>query len=163
MDRRKPEMRNRVLQHEIERRAGIEPVEKGKHFGIKAVGWGSLEMHLLPHVGVGNNLHWPGSPGSSRDLREAASASWEERGMPTEEPLISQGLIVVEHGVEHHLDNAIDLAVCRSTFAYIDAEPPGDGGSHFYLIEMLAFDRAGFEHVLGEGEKRGLFRQSKSE
>src|SRR4051794_37643567 len=105
-------------------------------------------------IRVGYHLHWPESPVSGRNPREAASASREERGMPTDEPFIGQWLIVIECGIEQHLDNSINVAICRAVFANIDAEPAGDGGAHLCLIKMLAFDRARFEHVFSEREER---------
>ena len=70
------------------------------------------------------------------------------------------GLIVVPRRVEHHLDNAFDLAVRRFDAADIDAETTRDRGTHLARVQCLALDVAALDDVFSEGlEDRLLLKR----
>ena len=96
-------------------------------------------------------------------LVHAAAPCREQRRVPAEQPLLGQRLGVVLRGVEHHLDDALNVAVRRRQRADIHAETPGDGGAHLIPVEDFALDLAGLEHVLGQGLEHGLRAKAKSE
>ncbi|GAA0644684.1 hypothetical protein GCM10009101_17020 [Brevundimonas lenta] len=86
----------------------------------------------------------------------AATTGGEEGGVPTKEPVVGERLVVALSGVEHHLDDAFDVPVCRNETANVHPQATGDGGANLVLIEDFAFNLAGFEDVLGEGFKNRL-------
>ena len=47
--------------------------------------------------------------------------------------------------VEHHLDDALDIAVSGRQRADIHPQPAGDRRAHLVAVELLAFDLAGLE------------------
>jgi hypothetical protein len=61
-----------------------------------------LEHRIDRRVGV--------EPGDEA-LHRAAAPGRKERRMPPEQPLVRQRLLVVPGRVEHHLDDAVDMAV----------------------------------------------------
>ena len=76
--------------------------------------------------------------------------------MPGEQPLGRERLLVVARGVEHHLDDALDMAVGGLQPADVHAETAGDRGADLLGVQLLAFDLAGLEHVRGQGLQDGL-------
>ena len=71
-------------------------------------------MDSLIADGSRDNLHRAGgviTPGPYSDLPHAAAPGWKQRCVPSEEPVGRERLIVVPGGVEHHLDDALDVAV----------------------------------------------------
>ncbi|WP_247321009.1 hypothetical protein [Bradyrhizobium sp. 141] len=52
--------------------------------------------------------------------------------------------------VEHHLDDALDVAIRRNQPADIHAEPPGDRRTHLIATKDSTFDLAGLQHVLSQ-------------
>ena len=76
--------------------------------------------------------------------------------MPCEQPLGGERLVVMARGVEHHLDDALDVAVCRLEGADVHAEAAGDGGADLFGVELFAFDLAALENVGGERLQDGL-------
>ena len=83
--------------------------------------------------------------------------------MPAEQAFLGERLVVFLGGVEHHLDDALDIAVGGREGADIHAEAAGDRGAHLILVEDFAFDLAGFEDVLGQGLEDGLRAELEAE
>src|SRR5258708_33854492 len=79
--------------------------------------------------------------------------------MPLEQPLGGERLGIVTGCIQHHLDDAFDVAVGRLERAYINAEAAGDGGTDLFGVQPLALDLAAFQHVLGEYLKGGLLAE----
>jgi len=57
--------------------------------------------------------------------------------VPREEPLVSERLLVVARGVEHHLNDAFDVAVHRDEAGDIDPQTPRDRRADLIRIEAL--------------------------
>ena len=75
----------------------------------------------------------------------------KQRRMPREQPLGGERLVVVARGVEHHFDDAFDVAVGGLERADIHAEAAGDRGADLFGVEFLAFDFAALEDIGGQG------------
>jgi hypothetical protein len=81
--------------------------------------------------------------------------------MPAEQPFFGQRLVVVLRGIEHHLDHTLGVSVGRSQGPGIHSKPPGDGGTHLFLIQDLPFDLAGFENVQRQRMQNGFRAERK--
>ena len=62
--------------------------------------------------------------------------------MPAEQALVDQLRIIALRGIEHHFDDALNIAVAGGKPPGVHAEPARERGSHFVLIEDLALDFA---------------------
>ena len=80
----------------------------------------------------------------------------ERRGVPSEQPVLSQGLAVILRGIEHHFDHVFHIAFGGSERSDIDPHAAGDGGAHLIFIQHLTFDLAGLNDFLCQRLKRGL-------
>src|SRR3546814_5440561 len=61
-----------------------------------------------------HNLHrasFGGAPCAHGDAAHAAASGGEQRRVPAEQPFGGQGLRIVLRGIEHHFDNALDVAI----------------------------------------------------
>jgi hypothetical protein len=83
--------------------------------------------------------------------------------MPAEQSFGGQWLVVVARGIEHHLDDAFDVAVCGLQRADIHAEPPGDGRAHLPGVEILPLDLAALQYIGGESLQDGFLTEVKSQ
>src|SRR5579864_244225 len=103
---------------------------------------------------AGDNLHRAGAvvtPGPYPDLRHATAPGGKQRSMPRKEPRGCKRLVIVARGVEHHFDDAFDMAVCGLESAYIHAEAPGNRGSDLFRIQLFPLDLAALEHIGSQG------------
>src|SRR3546814_12919219 len=60
------------------------------------------------------NLHrasFGGAACAHGDAAHAAASGGEQRRVPAEQPFGGQGLRIVLRGIEHHFDNALDVAI----------------------------------------------------
>ena len=75
--------------------------------------------------------------------------------MPGKQPLVGERLIVVARGVEHHFDDALDIAVC---WLERPMSSPGGGQSRSGPVPRSVFplDLAALQHVRGQGFEDGL-------
>ena len=73
------------------------------------------------------------------------------------------GSLIVLRGVEHHLDDALDIAIGGRQGADVHAEAARDRGADLLAIEHFAFDLARLEDVLGQRREHGLGAQRKAE
>src|ERR1700733_9187155 len=115
MDGHEPQMGKRDLQDFIGFWRSIKPVEESRHLAGKSWRGNGLKVDTLAADRPGDHLHRPVTvvaPCANGDLAHAGSASWEQRGMPGKQSLIGQSLIVMTGRIEHHFDNAFDVAVC---------------------------------------------------
>src|SRR6185312_16276069 len=83
--------------------------------------------------------------------------------MPAEQALGCKRFGVFFGRVEHHFDDALDVAVGRSESADIDPKPTRERRAHLILVEDLALDLARFHDLFGEGLKGRLFLESESQ
>src|ERR1700722_4920292 len=83
--------------------------------------------------------------------------------MPSEEPFVGEGPVVMACGVEHHFDDAFDVAVCGLEGSDIHAEPPGDRGPDLGGVEFLSLDFTALENILCQSLKDALLGGVKSE
>ena len=83
--------------------------------------------------------------------------------MPAEQPFLGERRRKVLGRVEHHFDDAFDVAIRGGEGPDIHAEAAGDGGSHLILVEQLAFDFAGFQDIFGKGLEDGFSAEVEAE
>src|SRR5436305_3438746 len=76
--------------------------------------------------------------------------------MPGEQPFGGQRLVEPTRGVEHHLDDPLDMAVGRLEGADVHPQPPGDRRADLLDVERLPFDLAALDHVAGQRLENGL-------
>ena len=76
--------------------------------------------------------------------------------MPVEQASRGQWLLVVLGRIQHHFDDALDVAVCRRQPADFDSEPACDRGTHLVPVELFPLDLARFEDVLGKSLQYSL-------
>lgn len=119
-------------------------------------------MHPLAADGSGHHLHRAGgivAPAADVDLGEPRIAGRKQCGMPAEQTLTRHQCLAVGGGIKHHLDHAFDMPIDRSERADVNAQPAGDGRAHGFNVELLAFDLAGLDYVLGERRETRLVTQ----
>ena len=63
------------------------------------------------------------APGSGPDLRHATAADRKEEGVPREKAFRGKRLVVVACGIQHHFDDAFDMAVCGFEGSDVYAQP----------------------------------------
>ena len=97
------------------------------------------------------------APGADDDPAHAAASGRKQGRMPAEQSLVGQRLREALRRIEHHLDDALDLAIGCHAAGHLDAQPPGDGGTHLVAIEVLAFDLAGLQDVQRQRPQLRLF------
>ena len=83
--------------------------------------------------------------------------------MPPEQPLRRQRLAVALCRVEHHLDDALDMAVGRLQPADVDAKLARDRRADLIGIQPVALDLAALDHVVGESAEDGFLPQPETE
>ena len=66
-------------------------------------------------------------------------------------------------GVEHHFDDALDIAVRRLEAADVHAQPPGDRRADLFGVELLAFDLAALENIGGQSLQNGFLPKVEAE
>jgi hypothetical protein len=76
--------------------------------------------------------------------------------MPGEQPLGGERLVVVPRGVQHHFNDAFDVAVRCLNTPDIHTEAARDGGSYVAGVQLFALDFAALDDVFGERLKDGL-------
>ena len=83
-------------------------------------------MNLFFSDGTGDDFHRTRAvvaPCPCFDFGHAAASCRKQGCMPSEEPFVGEGLVVMAGGVEHHLDNAFDVAIGWGDRPDLDAEP----------------------------------------
>jgi len=81
--------------------------------------------------------------------------------MPRKEPFDSERQVIVARGVEHHFNDAFDMAVCRLECANIHAEAPGNRGSDLFRVQLFPLDLAALEHIGGQGLQHGFLVENR--
>ena len=79
--------------------------------------------------------------------------------MPAQEALGRQRRCGTGGGVEHHVDDALDVTVHRRDRTDVHTEAPCDGRAHRCHVQHFALDLAGLDHVLGQRRQAGLIAQ----
>ena len=83
--------------------------------------------------------------------------------MPGEQPFVTQRLIVVPGGIEHHIDNALHVAISRLESADIHTETARKGGPDLFLVKHLTFNLTALEHVGRKCLQNSLLTKSKAQ
>src|SRR5260221_13161335 len=107
-------------------------------------------MDMLVADRAGHDLHRTGTvvtPDPCRDLGHAAAPRRKERRMPAEEPVRGERLVVPARGIEHHLDDPLDMAIRRLECSDIDSEAAADPRTDLFRVELVSLDLAALEHV----------------
>jgi hypothetical protein len=123
-------------------------------------------VHTLAADRSGHHLHRPArvvAPRADPDAVHAAAASRKQRRVPVEQALLRNLGVIVPGGVEHHLDDALDVAVDGSECAGVETEPASERGPHLLGVQALALDLAGLQHVLRQRAQHCLFAQFEPE
>ena len=114
MDRHEPEMAQSRFEHLVDVGWPVEPIEEGSHFAVQSCrGWRD-KMNTFLADRPGDHLHGTGTvvaPGPYPDFCQAAAPRREQRCVPGEEPFGCKRSVIVAGSVEHHLDDALDVAV----------------------------------------------------
>jgi hypothetical protein len=79
--------------------------------------------------GARNYLHRSLSivaPSPNMQLVQTAVAGWKKGGVPTEQAVNSEWLVVMVCGVQHHVHHPVYLAIGGCQCTDINAQPPGD-------------------------------------
>src|SRR2546425_3127628 len=119
-------------------------------------------MNLLFAGRAGDNLHRACgvvAPGPCPDLAHATAPSWKQGRMPRKEPFEGERLVIVASSVEHHFNDAVDIAVCGLECADIHTEAARNRGPNLFSIQLLSLDFAAFEYVGGQGLQYGFLAQ----
>src|SRR3990172_1111860 len=123
-------------------------------------------MDALLADGPGDNLHRSGAvvtPAPYPDLRHAAAPGGKQGCVPREEPFGRERLIVVAAGVEHHLDDTLDVPVGGFQRTDVHAEPPGDRRSDLVRFELFSLDLAALENVFSQGPQNRFLAELEAE
>ena len=97
-------------------------------------------MDALMADGSRDNLHRAGAvitPGPYPDLPHAAASGGKQRRVPSKEPFGRERLIIVTGGVEHHLNDALDVPVCGLQRTDVHAEPARNRRSHLVGFQLF--------------------------
>jgi len=79
--------------------------------------------------------------------------------VPAEQALAGEWGLAIACGIQHHVDNTFDMTVHWGQGADIYPEATGDRGAHRFDIQLLAFDLAGFDHIVSQRRQTGLVPQ----
>lgn len=101
-------------------------------------------------------------PPADRNLLESAAPGREWCRVPSEQTLGRQRLRAARSCVEHHLDDALDIAVSRCHSAAVHAEPPRDPLPDILAIEFFTLNFSGAKYIRQGGEL-GLAPQIEAE
>ena len=113
-----------------------------------------LEMDALLADRAGHNLHRAGAvvtPGPYPDFASCRCARSETGTHATKEPFGGERLLIVARRVEHHFNDALDIAVCGLECADIHSKTAGNRGPDLFSVQLLPLDLAAFEHVGRQG------------
>jgi len=125
MDGNEPEMGQPCFQDLVNVRVCVEPVQESPHFAIEPFRRWRLKMNALFADRAGDNLHRASAVIASAaylDFGHATAPSGKEGRMPCQKPFPCERLVIVACGIEHHFNDAFDMAVCRLQCANIHAE-----------------------------------------
>ena len=123
-------------------------------------------MHPFAANRTGYHLHGSAgivAPLAHGDPGHPAAPGREQRGVPSEQPFGAQRLGIALGRIEHHLDDAFDIAVAGNQSGNVHAEAAGNRGAHLLAIEMLALDLARLDHVFGQRLEDGLLAQREAD
>ena len=87
-------------------------------------------MNLLLPDGTGDNLHRTVSviaPLANQNFVRTATTGGEEGTVPPEQAVLRKRRGMTVGGIQHHSNDALNIAACRDTAANIHAKTPGDG------------------------------------
>jgi hypothetical protein len=83
--------------------------------------------------------------------------------MPRKEPFGCERLVIVAGSVEHHFNDALDIAVDGSECTNIHAEAAGNRGSDLFSVKLFPLDLTALEHISSQRFQDGLLAEVESE
>ena len=83
--------------------------------------------------------------------------------MPAEQAFLRQWILIFLGGVEHHLDDAVDIPIGRRHGPDIESQASSEGGAHLVDVEDLSLDLARFHDVLSQRVEDGLLAEPEAE
>jgi hypothetical protein len=99
---------------------------------------------------AGNDLHRSRAvvtPGSNFYLVHAAAPGGKKGGVPREQPFGGKRLVIVARRVEHHFDDAFDVAVSRLECTDVHPQAARYRGPHLFCVKLLALNLTAFDDV----------------
>ena len=165
MNGHEPQVPHRRLENRVQPLVPIEPVEESTHLVGEPRRIRCLEMDPFPSQSPRDHLH--GSQGivaplGDTDPVEAAAPRGEERAMPTEQPLLRQGLLAMLKRVQDEVDHPFHVPPEGDRGGDLDAQPVGDRGTHLLVVQNFTFDLGRLDHVLGQILQRRLRERGES-
>jgi len=82
--------------------------------------------------------------------------NWKQCSLPGKQPVFCERLRIITRCIQHHLDNAFDIAVGGHQSANIHSESPGNGKTNLIPVQLFTLDFTRFNHVFREGAEMGL-------
>lgn len=83
--------------------------------------------------------------------------------MPRKEPVSGERLVIMAGGVEHHLNDSLDMAVCRLKCADIHAKAARNRGADLLSVKLFPLDLTALEHISRQGVQDGLLTEVEAE
>lgn len=69
----------------------------------------------------------------ARPPRFASVHGWKQRGKPTEQTLPRYRFLAVDRGIQHHLDNTLNVPIDWCKRADVHSQPARDGRAHGFV------------------------------
>ena len=113
-------------------------------------------MHLLPPQRSRHDLHRSAgiiAPAGDVDLGQARVTGRKQRRMPGEQAFPRYRRMAIRRRIQHHLDDALDVAIDRRQRTNVYAQTAGDAGTYGGNVQLLALDLAGLDDILREHHK----------
>ena len=107
----------------------FEPFEKRVHLLGKPARSRRFVVDARLSFRSRDNLHWVGGvipPCANDDLAHVAAPGRKQGGVPSEQPLVREWLVVVLSSIQHHFDDAFDIAVGGGDCACVDPQTARD-------------------------------------
>ena len=125
-----------------------------------------MVVNAFPAHGTRDNFHRSTrvvAPRTGDDLAHAAAPCREQRRMPGKEAVVREGPVEVLGGIERHFNNTLNVPVCGIRSGNVHAQPPGDGRTHLFRVQVLAFDFTGLDDVQRQCLQFGFLLEREAE
>lgn len=80
--------------------------------------------------------------------------------MPAEQTGCCEWCPAVRSRIEHHFHHTLDMTIYRCQSTDIHPQSAGNAGTHGSRVQLLAFNRTGFDDIFCQCEEAGLITQS---
>jgi len=117
-------------------------------------------MHMLASDRAGNHLHRTRlvvAPMTYLDPCHTAATRREECRMPALNAVLCEWLIKMPRGIQHDVNDPLDIPVGQDSPADVNPQTTRDGGLYLSSVQHLTLDLAGFHDILRQGLQSGFF------